>query len=178
MVSRSPTAKAMPMLKFIPYLRLAPYAAMALLALVAALQWQSARHWQKRYIGAEKAIASTVAAYTGAQIAAAELNRAKVAQIKREYQVAGQKAEAEHEKLIATNRANLAGWLRTNAANQRPAKDTGTGSAATMPGEVVPSGEAPDVFATVPISDLEIVADAYAQLVALIEWAKAVGKVR
>jgi aminoglycoside phosphotransferase len=51
---------------------------------VAAIQWQNARHWEKRYIGAEKAHSATVAAYTGAQIAAKELNNAKVAQIEAE----------------------------------------------------------------------------------------------
>ena len=70
--------------RFIPYLRLAPYAGIALFALVAAIQWQNARHWEKRYIGAEKAHSATVAAYTGAQIAAKELNNAKVAQIEAE----------------------------------------------------------------------------------------------
>jgi len=70
--------------RFMPYLRLAPYAAIALLALYGAIQAMQARHWHKRYIGAEKAHSATVAAYTGAQIAAKALNAAKVAQIESE----------------------------------------------------------------------------------------------
>jgi len=162
-----------PMLtKYIPYLKFAPYAVIAVLALLAGIQTMNARHWQKRYIGAEKALASTVAAYAGAQIAAAQINKAKVAQIEREYQIAGQKAEATHEKLIATNRANLAGWLR-GQANKGSANSADTGRGATVPGEPLQGTDT----AIIPISDLEIVADAYAQLDALRLWALDVGKV-
>ena len=159
--------------KFIPYLRLAPYAAISLFALLAALQWQSAKHWEKRYIGSEKAHSATKAAYTGAQIAAKELNRAQVAKIEREYEIAGQKAEAEYEKLVADNRSTLNRWMRSQAAKGNT-RSTATGSAAPVPSEVVPGAET----AIVPISDLEIVADAYAQLDALRAWALEVGKVK
>lgn len=158
--------------KFIPYLRLAPYAAIAVFALLAAVQWQSAKHWEKRYIGSEKAYSATKAAYTGAQIAAKELNKAKVAQIEREYEIAGQKAEAEYEKRIADNRATLNRWMRNQAAKGNTGS-TGASETAPVSGEVVPGTET----AIVPISDLEIVADAYAQLDALRAWALEVGKV-
>jgi hypothetical protein len=70
--------------KLFPYLRFAPYAAIAFLALLVGIQTMNARHWHKRYVGSEKAHSATVAAYTGAQIAAKELNKAKVAQIETE----------------------------------------------------------------------------------------------
>jgi len=159
--------------KFIPYLRLAPYAAIAVFALLAAVQWQSARHWEKRYIGSEKAHSATVAAYTGAQVAAKELNKAKVAQIEREYEIAGQKAEAEYEKRIVANRATLREWMR-NQANRSAAQSAGASEAAPVSGEVVSGAET----AIVPVADLEIVADAYAQLDALRAWALEVGKVK
>lgn len=158
--------------KFVPYLKFAPYAAIGLFALVAVVQWQNARHWEKRYIGSEKAHSATVAAYTGAQIAAKELNKAKVAQIERQYIIAGQKAEANYEKRIADNRAALDRWMRSQAAKGSTGS-TGASQATPVPGEVVSGAET----AIVPVADLEIVADAYAQLDALRAWALEVGKV-
>jgi hypothetical protein len=163
--------------KFVPYLKFAPYAAMGLFALVAVVQWQNARHWEKRYIGSEKAHSATVAAYTGAQIAAKELNKAKVAQIERQYAAISEKAESDYEKRIADNRAALDRWMRNQAAKGNTSS-TGASQAAPVPGEVVSGAETAIVFATVPISDLEIVADAYAQLDALRAWALEVGKVK
>jgi len=158
--------------KVFPYLKFAPYAVIAVLTLLVGIQMMNARHWQKRYIGAEKAHSATVAAYTGAQIAAKEINRAKVAQIEREYEIAGQKAEAEHEKSIATNRANLAGWLR-GQANRSASQSAGTSQGAPVSGQAMQGAGS----ALVPIADLEIVADAYAQLDALRLWALEIGKV-
>ena len=158
--------------KFIPYLRFAPYAGIALFALAAAVQYGNARHWEKRYISEAKAHSATVAAYTTAQRVAGELNKAKVERIEREYEIAGQKAEAEYEKLIASNRANLDKWLRSKGAGGK-AGSGATGQAAPMPSESVQGTET----AIVPVADLEIVADAYAQLDALRAWALEVGKV-
>lgn len=158
--------------RFVPYLKFAPYAVIAVLALLVGIQTMNARHWHKQYVGAEKAHSATVAAYTGAQIAAKEINRAKVAQIEREYEIAGQKAEAEHEKHIATNRSNLANWLR-GQASKGSAGSAGTSNAAPVSGDAMQGTDT----AIVPISDLEIVADAYAQLDALRLWALDVGKV-
>jgi hypothetical protein len=154
--------------KFIPYLRLAPYALGVIFALLAAIQWQSAKHWQKRYIASEK----TVAQYEAAQVAAKELNKAQVAQIERQYAKIAEKSEIDYEKHIAVNRAALDRWMRSQAS-KRNTKDTGASQAAPVSGKVVSGAET----AVVPISDLEIVADAYAQLDALRAWALEVGKV-
>lgn len=154
--------------KFVPYLRLAPYAAIALFALLAAVQWQNAKHWQKRYVASEK----TVARYEGAQLAAVEINKAKVAQIKREYAAIAEKSEIEYEKRIDDNRAALDRWMRSQT-RERDTHSAGASQAATMSGEAMSGTET----AIVPVADLEIVADAYAQLDALRAWALEVGKV-
>jgi hypothetical protein len=155
--------------KFVPYFRFAPYAGIALFALLAAIQYGNAVHWQKRYIASEK----TVARYEGAQVAAIEINKAKVAEIERQYAAISEKAESDYEKRIADNRAALDRWMRSQA-NKGNTSSTGASKAAPVPGEVVSGTET----AIVPISDLEIVADAYAQLDALRAWALEVGKVK
>jgi hypothetical protein len=154
--------------KFIPYLKFAPYAGIALFALLAAVQYGNARHWEKRYIASEK----TVARYESAQVAAVEINKAKVAQIESEYAAISEKAESDYEKRIADNRASLDRWMR-NQASKRNTSSAGASQAAPVPGEVVSGAET----AIVPVADLEIVADAYAQLDALRAWALEVGKV-
>ena len=159
--------------KFVPYLRLAPYAAIALFALLAAVQWQNAKHWQKRYIASEK----TVARYEGAQLAAVEINKAKVAQIERDYAAIAEKSEIEYEKRIADNRAALDRWMRSQARGSDTSSAEAS-QAATVSGEPLQGAETAILFATVPISDLQIVADAYAQLDALRAWAIEVGKVK
>jgi hypothetical protein len=155
--------------KFVPYLKFAPYAGIALFALLAAVQYGNARHWEKRYIASEK----TVARYEGAQLAAIEINKAKVAQIERQYATISEKAESDYEKRIADNRAALDRWMRNQAA-KGSAGSTGASEAASVPGEIVSGAET----AIVPVADLEIVADAYAQLDALRAWALEVGKVK
>lgn len=159
--------------RFVPYLKFAPYAAIGLFALIAAVQWQSARHWEKRYIGSEKAHSATKAAYMGAQLAAQELNKAKVAQIEREYAIIAEKSEREYDALLNDNRRAVANFMRSQAA-KRAAEGSRTGEAAPVSGETVPDTET----AIVPVSDLEIVADAYAQLDALRAWALEIGKVK
>ncbi len=154
--------------KFVPYLKFAPYAGIALFALLAAVQYGNARHWEKRYIASEK----TVASYESAQVAAAEINKARVAQIESEYAAISEKAESDYEKRIADNRTALDRWMRTQASKGNTSS-TGASEAAPVPGEVVSGTET----AIVPVSDLEIVADAYAQLDALRAWALEVGKV-
>lgn len=154
--------------RFIPYLRLAPYAIGVIFALLAAVQWQSARHWEKRYIASEK----TVAQYEVAQVAATQINKARVAQIERDYAIISEKAESDYERRIADNRVALSEWMRKQA-NKGHTSSTGASEVAPVPGEVVSGAET----AIVPISDLEIVADAYAQLDALRAWALEVGKV-
>lgn len=155
--------------RFVPYLKFAPYAGIALFALIAAVQYGNARHWEKRYIASEK----IVARYESAQVAAVEINKAKVAQIERQYAAIAEKSEIDYEKRIADNRVALGRWMRQQA-NKGNAPSAGTGKAAPVSSEVVPDAEA----AIVPVSDLEIVADAYAQLDALIIWALEVGRVK
>lgn len=155
--------------KFVPYLRFAPYAGIALFALLAAMQYGSARHWEKRYIASEKAVAQ----YEAAQVAAIEINKARVAQIEREYAKIAEKSEIDYEKRIAVNRATLDRWMRSQASKGNPGS-TGASEAAPVPGEVVSGTET----AIVPVSDLKIVADAYAQLDALRAWALGVGEVK
>jgi hypothetical protein len=154
--------------KFVPYLKFAPYAAIGFFAMLSAMQYGNARHWEKRYIASQK----TVAQYEVAQVAATQINKAKVAQIEREYAAISEKAESDYEKRIADNRAALDRWMRSQAGKGHTSS-TGASEAAPMPGEVVSGTET----AIVPISDLEIVADAYAQLDALRAWALEVGKV-
>ncbi len=154
--------------KFVPYLRFAPYAGIALFALLAAIQYGNARHWEKRYIASEK----TVAQYEAAQVAATEINKAKVAQIEREYAAIAEESERNYDALLSDNRMAVSKWMRQQA-NKGNTSSTGASEAAPVPGEVVSGTET----AIVPVSDLEIVADAYAQLDALRAWALEVGKV-
>ena len=102
--------------RFVPYLRFAPYAGIAFFAIMAAVQYGNARHWQKQYAASEK----TVARYEGAQLAAIEINKAKVAQIESEYAAISEKAESDYEKSIADNRAALERWMRNQAAKVLP----------------------------------------------------------
>lgn len=154
--------------KFVPYLRFAPYAAIAFFAIMSAVQYGNARHWQKQYAASEK----TVARYEGAQLAAVEINKAKIAQIERKYAAIAEKSEKDYEKLVAVNRAALDRWVRSQASKGNPGS-TGASQAAPVSGEVVSGTET----AIVPVSDLEIVADAYAQLDALRAWALEVGRI-
>lgn len=155
--------------KFVPYLKFAPYAGIALFAIMAAVQYGNARHWEKRYIASQK----TVASYEAAQVAAMEINKARVAQIERQYAVITEKAESDYERSIADNRLALSEWMRKQA-NKSNTGSTGASEAAPVSGEVVSGAET----AIVPVADLEIVADAYAQLDALRAWALEVGKVK
>jgi hypothetical protein len=154
--------------KFVPYLKFAPYAGIALFALLAAIQYGNAVHWQKRYIASEK----NVAQYEAAQVAATQINKARVAQIESQYAAISEKAESDYEKRIADNRAALDRWMRSQAS-KRDTRSTGASEAAPVSGEAVSGAET----AIVPVADLEIVADAYAQLDALRAWALEVGKV-
>ena len=155
--------------KFVPYLRFAPYAGIALFAMLAAVQYGNAQHWQKQYAASEK----TVAQYEAAQLAAVEINKAKIAQIEREYAAIAEESERNYDALLSDNRMAVSKWMRQQANKSNPSS-TGASEAAPVPGEVVSGTET----AIVPVSDLEIVADAYAQFDALRAWALEVGKVK
>lgn len=154
--------------KFVPYLRFAPYAGIALFAILAAVQYGNARHWQKQYAASEKIVAQ----YEAAQVAATEINKARVAQIEREYAAIAEESERNYDALLSDNRMAVSKWMRQQA-NKSNTSSTGASEAAPVPSEVVSGTET----AIVPVSDLEIVADAYAQLDALRAWALDVGKV-
>lgn len=154
--------------KFVPYLKFAPYAGIALFAILAAVQYGNARHWQKQYAVSQK----TVARYEGAQLAAVEINKAKIAEIKSEYAAIAEESERNYDALLSDNRMAVSKWMRQQA-NKGNTSSTGASQAAPVPGEIVSGTET----AIVPVSDLEIVADAYAQLDALRAWALDVGKV-
>lgn len=110
--------------------------------------------------------------YASAQKVAAEINKKQVARIESEYAAIAEKAETDYEKRIADNRASLDRWLRAQAA-KGSAGGTGASEAATVPEGTLQGTET----ANIPISDLKIVADAYAQLEALRQWALDIGKV-
>lgn len=154
--------------RFVPYLRFAPYAGIALFAILAAVQYGNARHWQKQYAASEKIVAQ----YEAAQVAATEINKARVAQIEREYAAIAEESERNYDALLSDNRMAVSKWMRQQANKSNPSS-TGASEAAPVSGEVVSGTET----AIVPVSDLEIVADAYAQLDALRAWALEVGKV-
>lgn len=110
-----------------------------------------------------------------AQQVAADMNRHQVAAIKQRYDAIATETENEYEKRLADNRAALRQWMRAKAAPSI-AQSTGAGSAATMPGESVQGTEKTEFL--VSAEDLEIAADNYSQLSALIDWAKKVGEVK
>lgn len=155
--------------RFVPYLRFAPYAGIALFAILAAVQYGNARHWEKRYIASEK----TVAQYEAAQVAAVEINKARLAQIERDYAAIAEESERNYDALLSDNRVAVSKWMRQQANKSNPSS-TRASEAAPVSGETVSGTET----AIVPVSDLEIVADAYAQLDALRAWAMNVGQVQ
>lgn len=110
-----------------------------------------------------------------AQQVAADMNRHQVAAIKKRYDAIATETENEYEKRLADNRAALRQWMRAKAAPSI-AQSTGTSGTATMPGESVQGTEKTEFL--VSAEDLEIAADNYSQLSALIDWAKKVGEVK
>lgn len=115
----------------------------------------------------EETKASVTAAARGA-LDFAEFNRAAVeAEWRAQYQ------EALHAKdtLRDRNRALLAQWLHA----QGDRTDQGSAGGADLPGTAaLPGGAVQDsAFAVVPVTDLALVADAYAQLEALVGFVSA-----
>lgn len=101
---------------------------------------------------------------------AAEKNKARV---EAEYQEINNEAEQDYERRIADSRAALQRFLRQNS---RSAASQGNGtSKPEMPAPTMP--EAAQTLIPVRIEDLEIAADNYAQLTALIAWAEKIGDV-
>ncbi|MES2782575.1 MAG: hypothetical protein V4657_07255 [Pseudomonadota bacterium] len=130
------------------------------------------KHWKNRYTVEATAHITTKVDYANAQQVAADINKRQVARIESEYAAIAEKSEKSYEKRLADNRATLAKFLRSKAA-KGASEGTGTGSTTEMPGEPLQATET----AIIPVTDLETVADAYAQLDALIEWAEGIGEV-
>jgi len=116
---------------------------------------------------------ATKVGYANAQKVAADLNKKQVESIKSQYAAIAERTEDEYEKRLADNRAALRQWMRAKAA-PGIAQSTGASSPSTVSGEPVQD----PTEAVVPISDLEIAADNYSQLISLIEWAKSIGAVK
>jgi len=129
-------------------------------------------HWKERYTTEATAHIKTKRDYAQAQADAELLNKAEVERIEGEYAAIAVKSEKDYAKRIADNRATVDRWLRAKAA-AGVASGTGTSETAAMSSGVVQGTEE----AIIPVSDLLIVADAYAQLDALRAWALEVGKV-
>ena len=146
----------------------------ALIVTVAASVWlYHGREQTRNHLAKEQAAhIATKVNYANAQKVAAEINKKQVARIESEYAAIAEKAESDYERRIADNRVALDRWLRSQAA-KGSAGSTRASSTAPVSGEVVSGAET----AIVPVADLEIVADAYAQLDALRAWALEVGKV-
>jgi hypothetical protein len=110
--------------------------------------------------------------YANAQKVAADMNAKQVERIENEYAAIAAKSEKDYAKRIADNRATVDRWLRAKAASGVAGGSQASEAAAMSSGVVQGTDEA-----IVPVSDLLIVADAYAQLDALRAWAIEVGKV-
>lgn len=118
----------------------------------------------------------TIANYreaSAAAMAAAERHKARV-----EAQWRAQLEESQRENLAlrADYRGRVAGFVRRQSG--AAATDPGSADAAGLPGATaLPAGLVPPPgTAIVPVRDLELAADAYAQLAALISWAEAVSQ--
>jgi len=129
----------------------------------------------ERYTVEASAHITTKVNYANAQKVAADMNRHQVEVIKQKYDAIAERTESDYEKRLADNRANLAKFMRTQAA-ARAAQGTGTSGTASMPSEVVQDTAQAEFL--IRADDLEIAADNYSQLVSLIEWAKQIGEVK
>ncbi len=127
-----------------------------------------------KYQREAKARGDDLLAYRGAQALAAQKNADDVTRIEGEYVAIAQKSEKAYEENLTVNRRLVADFVRRARAAESATGGAQASCPTPVPGEPVQGAEA----ALVPVSDLEIVADAYAQLDALIAWAKSVGEVR
>ncbi len=119
-----------------------------------------------------KAHTQTKERYSAIQAQAQIITKIEVKRIEREYAEIGKESERKYNALLTDNRAAVAHFVRSQTS-KGSAKSTGTGSTPEMSTGVVQD----TAEALVPVRDLEIAADNYSQLVALIEWAKGVGEV-
>jgi hypothetical protein len=137
------------------------------------------RHVTKLLTSERAAHIATKVNYANAQKIAADMNRKQVERIKNEYAAIAANSERKYDALLADSRKSVAEFVRRQKAESVAHGTTASGNSQVQP-EVTGTGEMPDVstgFAIVPVSDLDLVAGAYAKLWALQGAAIDVGKV-
>jgi len=146
----------------------------ALIALLCLSAWlYSSREGVREHLANERvAHIATKVGYANAQKVAAALNKKQIARIESEYAAIAKRTESEYETSLANNRAALREWMRKKATKGN-SQSAGTSGGSTVSDKTMPDA----TEALVPVSDLEIAADNYSQLMALIEWARSVGRV-
>lgn len=112
---------------------------------------------------------------TEAQKLATKLAKAEKARIEAENERKAENAKADYQKRLAANDAALRNWLRSQAGRSTGNTDlSGSGQAAERAskdrGEAIISTD----FATVPIKDLQLTAEAFAKLEAWQAWYRSV----
>ncbi len=147
----------------------------ALVSLFAAYQWLEAGKYQRAH---ERAVTSlerankTIADMKAASEAAKQAAIANAKRVEADYERIADNAEIAYKNSLTGNRAALDRWLRKDG--NRATSQANCPAVSEMPGEPVQDAGK----ALVPIRDLEIAADNYSQLTALIEWARGVQDVR
>lgn len=119
-----------------------PYIAFALVGVFALIQLTNARHWHKRYLNSEKALAATVASYTGAQIAAKEINKADILRIESDRREIAHEQDSKIRKSIDLAVAD-AKRVRREKAIGSVASSSETGGNTTTSGSVAGEGGVP-----------------------------------
>jgi len=117
----------------------------------------------------------TLAKVEQAQELATKLAKAEKARIEAENERKAENAKADYQKRLAANDAALRNWLRSQAGRSTGNTDlSGSGQAAERAskdrGEAIISTD----FATVPIKDLQLTAEAFAKLEAWQAWYRSV----
>jgi len=122
---------------------------------------------------------ATKTGYKNAQKVAADMNRKQVERIESEYAAIAAKSERNYDALLADSRKSVDDFVRRQKAGSAT-QGTGASGQPKIQPEIAGTGEMPDIssgFAIVPVSDLDLVAGAYAKLWALQDAAIDVGKV-
>lgn len=131
-----------------------------------------ARRADKWAVAAQKWRGAYDAMVTANQLATDAAN-ANVKRVEAEYKEIADEAEKDLANELAANRAALDRFVRRSRQGATGQADSPTGP--EMPTD--PLREAEEAVIPVRIEDLQIAADNYSQLVALIEWATNIGEV-
>jgi hypothetical protein len=117
----------------------------------------------------------TIANYREASAAAMAAAQRHKARVEAQWRDQLEESQRENIALRADYRSRVSGFVRRQSGTA--AADPGSTDAAGVPGAApLPAGLVPPPgTAIVPVRDLELAADAFAQLAALISWAEAVG---